>query len=69
MMTPLPGFRLCSGTAIFRVPAFALKLAAGKEMAEEMLLADARVVPRVLAEAGYAYRQPLLEPALRDLVG
>ncbi len=61
--------RVLGRPAIFRVPAFALKLAAGKEMAEEMLLADARVVPRVLAEAGYVYRQPLLEPALRDLVG
>lgn len=49
------------------VPATALRILFG-EMAE-VLLASQRVVPRRLAEAGFAFRHPTLDEALDDLVG
>ncbi len=49
---------------LFPVPAFAARLAMGR-MADEMLLASARVQPARLLEAGYAFRYPQLEQALR----
>ena len=49
--------------ALFPAPAFALKLAMG-EMADALLLASQRVVPRVLTSAGYKFASPQLEPAL-----
>lgn len=54
--------------APFSVPTFAARLAAG-EMAQEMLLTGARVLPRRLLESGYRFRFPTLEPALRHLLG
>ena len=50
--------------SIMTVPAFALKLAFG-EMAEAMLLAGQRVSCAKLVAAGYAFRHPTLEQALR----
>jgi NAD dependent epimerase/dehydratase family enzyme len=38
-------------------------------MADELLLASARVVPARLRETGYAFRQPTLETALRHVLG
>jgi uncharacterized protein (TIGR01777 family) len=52
----------------FPVPAFALRLAMG-EMADELLLASARVFPRRLEETGYRFRFPELHSALRHLLG
>lgn len=60
--------RVLRRPALLVVPAFAARLAAG-EMAEEMLLSGARVVPRRLLETGYRFRFPALEPALRHLLG
>jgi uncharacterized protein (TIGR01777 family) len=54
--------------AIFPVPAFAARLALG-EMASELLLASARVVPQRLLDSGYIFRHPTLEPALRHMLG
>jgi len=54
--------------AILPVPAFVLKKALG-EMADEMLLASARVLPRRLYASGYEFRHPTLEVALRHLLG
>lgn len=48
----------------FPVPAFAARWAMGR-MADEMLLASARVQPVRLLEAGYSFRYPQLEQALR----
>ncbi len=48
-----------------RVPAFALKVALGSEMAEETLLASQNVVPEKLNEAGFEFRYPDLEGALK----
>ena len=50
------------------VPAFALRLAVGREMADELLLASARVIPKRLLDSGYAFRSPELEPTLRRLL-
>jgi uncharacterized protein (TIGR01777 family) len=60
--------RVLRRPAPFGVPAFAARLVAG-EMAEEMLLAGAYVVPRRLLDSGYGFRLPALEPALRRLLG
>lgn len=51
------------------VPAFALRLAVGREMADTLLLASARVVPRRLEETGYPFLYPELGGALRHLLG
>jgi hypothetical protein len=51
------------------VPAFALRLAVGGEMAGTLLLASARVIPRRLEETGYRFRFAELSAALRHLLG
>ena len=51
------------------VPSFALRLAVGGEMADGLLLASARVVPRRLVETGYPFRHPELGGALDHLLG
>jgi len=62
------------GTALSRptplpVPAFALRLAVGGEMADALLLASARVILRRLEETGYRFRFAELSAALRHLLG
>jgi uncharacterized protein len=51
------------------VPAFALRLAVGGEMADALLLSSARVVPKRLIDTGYTFLSPELEPTLRRLLG
>jgi hypothetical protein len=51
------------------VPAFALRLAVGGEMADALLLASARVVPKRLLDTDYSFRSPELEMTLRRLLG
>ncbi len=46
------------------MPAFAVRLAFG-EMADEMLLASQKVMPKKLNDLGYEFQQPNLEEALR----
>jgi uncharacterized protein (TIGR01777 family) len=53
---------------VLAAPAFALRVALGGQMAEELLLASQRAMPVRTLETGYKFRQPLLEPALKDLV-
>ena len=53
---------------IFPLPAFAARLALG-EMANDLLLASTRVQPACLQAAGFAFRYPHLEGALRHLLG
>jgi uncharacterized protein len=55
--------------AIFPVPEFALRLAFGKQSAEEMLLASQRVQPGKLGASGYSFRFRDLRAALENLVG
>ncbi len=54
--------------AIFPLPSFAAKLIFG-EMADALLLATAKVRPRVLEESGFIFSYPNLEGALRHLLG
>jgi len=49
-------------------PAFAVRLALGRELADEALLASQRLKPCVLARTGFMFRDPVLEPALRRLL-
>lgn len=60
--------RVLARPALLPVPAVALRLAFG-EMADALLLASQRVEPAVLETAGYRFRLPALEPALRHLLG
>lgn len=53
--------------AIFAVPAFAMRIALG-EMADALVLASERVVPQRLLKAGYAFKFPEFEPALRAVL-
>jgi len=53
--------------AVLPTPAFLLRLALG-QMADELLLASARVMPRRLLEAGYAFRHADLETALKHVL-
>ncbi len=50
------------------VPAFALR-AVFREMADEMLLASARVLPRRLLDSGFRFAHPDLAAALRAVFG
>jgi uncharacterized protein (TIGR01777 family) len=52
--------------AIFTVPAFALRAAAGGFSAE--LLESRRIVPAAAAKCGFAFRFPAIEQALDDLL-
>jgi uncharacterized protein len=61
--------RALSRPTALPVPAFALRLAVGGEMADALLLASARVVPKRLLDTGYAFRSPELETTLRRLLG
>lgn len=57
-----------SRPAIVPFPAFAVRLLFG-EMGEELLLSSTRVEPHRLQAAGFRYRLPTLESALRHLLG
>jgi uncharacterized protein len=54
--------------AVIPLPARAARLALG-EMADELLLASARMKPERLQKNGYEFRYPQLEGALRHLLG
>jgi uncharacterized protein (TIGR01777 family) len=59
--------RVLRRPTVLPAPAFALRLVLG-EMADALLLASARVEPRRLLAAGYAFRHPNLEECLRRLL-
>jgi uncharacterized protein (TIGR01777 family) len=59
--------RVLRRPTIFPVPAFATRLAFG-ELADEALLASARVEPARLKASGYRFHHPDLEGSLRDLL-
>jgi hypothetical protein len=54
--------------AVFRAPAFALRLAFG-QMADETLLASARVLPARLTAAGFRFSHPSVDRALAYALG
>lgn len=60
--------RVLNRPTIMPVPKFALRLGLGSEMADEMLLGGARVVPAKLHEHGFEWQYPTLEPALRSVL-
>ena len=49
------------------IPGFALHLVFGTELAKDAMLAGQRALPRVLAEAGFAFRHATLRAALAAL--
>ena len=59
--------RVLSRPTILPVPAFAARLAFG-EMADATLLSSQRVEPERLNEAGYTFKYPTLEAALRHVL-
>jgi len=59
--------RVLGRPALFPLPAVVARAALG-EMADELLLASARMEPARLRETGYVFRHPGLEGALRDLL-
>jgi uncharacterized protein (TIGR01777 family) len=60
--------RALNRPTIFPAPAFGLRLAFG-EMADALLLASERVLPERLRSAGYQFKYPSLDGALRHLLG
>jgi uncharacterized protein (TIGR01777 family) len=59
--------RVLGRPTVLPMPAFAARLAFG-EMADELLLASAHVVPAKLLASGFVFRYPELEPALTNLL-
>lgn len=55
--------RVLHRLTLLPAPAFALRLELG-QMADEALLASARVIPQRLMEAGFRFAQPTIEKAL-----
>ena len=53
--------------AVFPMPAFALRLILG-EMATELLLPSQKIIPKKLLEAGYRFKFPDLNVALKDIL-
>jgi uncharacterized protein (TIGR01777 family) len=60
--------RLVHRPAMLPVPAFALRFALG-QMADEALLASARVAPAKLLSAGFEFEHPIVDQALADAIG
>ena len=60
--------RVLKRPTLFPVPAFGMRLLFG-QMADEVLLASARVEPIQLSATGFSFRYPTLEGALRHLLG
>ncbi|MEO0054195.1 MAG: hypothetical protein RLZZ50_142, partial [Verrucomicrobiota bacterium] len=61
--------RVLRRPAVLPAPAWALRLALGRGLADEALLASQRVRPAALAAAGHRFRHEKLEAALRHLLG
>jgi uncharacterized protein (TIGR01777 family) len=59
--------RVLRRPTIFPMPAFAARLALG-EMADALLLASTRVVPKKLLESGFSFESPELEAGLRKVL-
>jgi uncharacterized protein (TIGR01777 family) len=60
--------RVLGRPAVVPAPAAALRAVFG-QMANEALLAGQRAMPKRLEEAGYVFREPELEGALRHVLG
>ena len=53
---------------VLRAPAFALRLALGKDAVEALLTVDTHVVPAALTSSGFAFRHPTVEDAVAAAV-
>nr|WP_274637566.1 TIGR01777 family oxidoreductase [Microbacterium bovistercoris] len=53
---------------LLRTPSWALRAVLGRDAADALLLADAHVVPAVLASSGFRFRHPTVEDAVADAV-
>jgi uncharacterized protein len=51
------------------IPSFGPKLLLGSEPADALLFTGQRVLPAALTAAGYSFKHPTLEVALRDVLG
>jgi uncharacterized protein (TIGR01777 family) len=58
---------LLSRPTILRIPAISLKILLG-QMADELLLSSARVIPKKLIESGYQFKFPEIKSALVHLL-
>jgi uncharacterized protein len=61
--------RVLHRPTLFPAPAFGVRLVLGSELADEVVLAGQRVLPKKLQEAGYAYTFADVELALRAALG
>ena len=55
--------------AFLSAPGAVLRVIAGRELADEALLASQRVEPEALSKQGFEFRHPALGPALADALG
>lgn len=55
--------------AFLPIPAFALHALFGRDMSENTVLSSARVVPKVLLEAGFVFRHPTIRDILQFELG
>ncbi len=60
--------RVLGRPAVVPVPRIGPSLLLGTELAQSLLYDSIRVVPAALSDAGYAFRHPRLEMALRDML-
>lgn len=60
--------RVLRRPAVLAVPAFALRLALGRQTADETVLTSQRVEPAALNSRRFEFADPELEPALRKLL-
>ncbi len=60
--------RVLHRPARLRVPAVVLRLLAGAERANEVLLSSQRVVPEKLTALGFTFEDPVAEPALKRIL-
>lgn len=61
--------RVLKRPAFLPLPTAALHLRFGRELVQAIMTASIRVKPDALTQAGYRFRFPALEPALRSLLG
>lgn len=60
--------RVLKRPAIMPVPKLALRIGAGRQMADEMLIGGVRVIPAALQARGFEWEHATLEPALRSVL-
>ncbi len=60
--------RVLGRPAKVRAPASLLRILAGRERADEVLLSSQRAIPERLTESGFTFEDPDLEPTLRRIL-